>query len=334
MAYAPVPGTNTSGSNIFPHLQPYFLRRTALDQLLPNTPFRSVCEEDIIDKRNGKTMTWYRWTTLPSKTTATAEGIVGTSSGMPPSKTLTVTAARYDDYITISDVLRDTASTSMLEAAARQLGIRGALTVDNLTRTIIDAETGAVGTLLGTYLKLADFKAQGHILEGRNVMPFDNSGYFEAITHPYTAFDIVNDPSANGLADTFKYTAPEKAGGVTQDVRGQTAVAGGCRIRKSTAVLQTSGTPNKWRTYIFGKGGVGATSISGYQPSDVKDPLKEDFTVYSETITKPSFANPTGSIGGFVSYKFMWAVAVLQGAAPMGGSYRYSMLDAPSSIVS
>lgn len=304
-----------------------------MDALRPIFRFYDVCEPDVIPRREGKTITWFRYTNMPAATSQAPEGIVPTSLPMTPSKTVSATAAQYADYITTTDVLRDTAPDPHMEYLADQLGFRAAYTVDNITRAVIDAETSALQNPLATYLTAKDFRASWFILQGRNVRPM-NDGLMSALIHPYIAFDVVNDPAANGLADIYKYTDPEKAGGIKIGDRDQVAVVGNCKIVQSTNVLQTVGTPNKWRTYIFGKGAVGCTSVSGYEPSKVTDPNKQSFRVFSKVLKEPDVANPTGQIGGFVSYNWMHVAKVLEGPAGIGGLYRYVMIDAPSSIVS
>lgn len=333
MAYAPVPITNTSGSNVLSQLYGYSLNRKALSILRTKFRFLALCMPDMLEKREGKTRVWYRYTNLAAASNASAEGVVGTSISVPPSKTVSAVAAQYADFLTVSDVLRDTAPDPVLENMADAMGFRAGLTVDNVTRAVFDNETGANQTPLSTYLSVRDFRASDFILQGRNV-PYMTNGFYEALTHPYTCFDVVNDPSANGLADIFKYTAPEKAAGIKIEDRGQVTMVANCKITQSTNVLQTSGTPNKWRTYVVGADAVGTVSLAGYEPSKIVDPNKESFRVYTEVVKTPSVANPTGQIGGFVSYNFLHVAKVLEGSSEIGGSYRFITIDTPSSIVS
>lgn len=288
---------------------------------------------DKIPLRQGKTITWMRYTNMPAASNSVPEGIVGTSLPMPPSKTVSATVAQYADFLTTSDILRDIDPMPHMENLADQLGFRAGYTLDNVTRGVIDAETGALQSSISTYLSIRDFRAAWFILQGRNVRPMDN-GFMSALIHPYVAFDVVNDPAANGLADIFKYTDPEKAALVKIGDRDVVAIAANCRIVQSTNVKQTAGTPNQWRTYIFGAGAVGCASLTGYEPSKVTDPNKQAFKVYSRMLKEPELANPTGQIGGFVSYNWTTATRVLEGPAGIGGLYRYEMIDTPSSIVS
>lgn len=320
-------------SNTLEHLQSYKLRRTALEALWPNFTFYQVCEHDQLGMREGKTLRWHRYTHLGANTTAVAEGIVGTGIAHPPVKILDATISQYSDYLTISDLLRDTAPDAILDAFARELGFRAGLTGDNIMRAIIDAETSAAVTLQGQFLSAKDSRGVAYILQGRNVFA-QTSGWFEQLSHPYNVFDIVNDPTSAGFLDIYKYTDPSKAA-VNQitDRGGEVGTVSGVRIRKSTNVKKTSGTPNQWRSYIFGREAVGTVSLSSQPFNQISDPSKDVFKVTSQVYDAPSVANPMGLLGGSVSYKFTLVGKILSGTAQLGGSYKHAYIDAPSGIV-
>lgn len=332
MAYAPVNISNSSGSNTLGNLKSNYLINRALDQLRPNFVFGGVCDPDDIPKREGKQIMWYRGTNLAAATTGVAEGIVPTSLNLAPIKPITAIVTQYTDYINLTDILLATAPFDVMAKAADDLGFRAGYTVDNVTRGVIDAEVGdAIATALGTFLQGKDFASAGHILQGRNV-PYFADGYYKAFTHPYTAFDVVTDPSAGGVLDVYKYTSPDKAGGISREDRGMVTQIGLCKLYQSTNVKATSGTPNLWRSYIFGKGGMGCASLAGKGPSKVTDPNKQLFKVNS-MMTEMGVANPTGSIGGVVSYNFTYVAKCLQGGTDVGGVHRFQYVDTPSGIV-
>lgn len=316
------------------HLQAYELKKTALDQLRPNFTFYQVCEPDRIGSRSGRTRRWFRYTNMAANTTVATEGSVGSGIAGPQSKILDATAAQYADFMTLSDLLVETAPDDILQAFAEQLGFRAGLTGDTVVRTVIDAESSAVSSLLGVYLTAKDARGGAYILEGRNVFQ-QSSGWFEMLVHPYNAFDIVNDPTAAGFLDIYKYTDPSKAAAVQiSDRGGEVGTVSGVRIKKSTNVKLTAGTPNMWRAYLFGRGAVGTVSLGAQPFNQVADPAKETFTVNSKMLSNSGdLANPMGLIRGLVSYKYTLVAKVLSGASPMGGQYRYIMWDAPSSIV-
>lgn len=331
MAYDSVVIKTTS--NTLGQLQNYALRREALETLMPNFSFHRICMKDSLASREGKTRRWYRYMNLAGNTTPVTEGTVGTGISNPQVKPIDATISQYADFLVVSDLLRATAPDDILMNFAKALGFRAGLSGDNIVRGVIDAETGAAQTLLGSYLSAKDFRASSYILQGRNVFA-QSSGWYEAILHPYNAFDVVNDPTSAGLLDIHKYTDPDKAA-VTNitDRGGELARVSGVRLSKSTNVKLTSGTPNMWRSYVFGNESVGSVSLASQPFNQINDPMKETFSVYSETINKPSLNNPMGLIGGFVSYTFTLVAKVLSGPTPYGGAYKHAYIDAPSSIV-
>jgi N4-gp56 family major capsid protein len=252
------------------------------------------------------------------------------------SRTVSATVSQYTSFITVSDLLVDTAIDPIIQNASELLGYQGGLSVDVITRNIMDAEyvsaTVAPGqAMLGATIRVADLRNAASALSGNDVEPFEGNEWL-AYMHPFVEFDLVNDPSAGGLADIFKYTSPQSTPLVKFTDRGQVeTVVAGCRIVKTTNVKFTAGSPNKYRMYIFGKGAVGAVDLEGRGPNKVTDPKKQRFNI---NVIKgaPSIADPEGVIGGAVSYNFIYTTVVLDGPATIGGQYRYRMIDASSSI--
>lgn len=333
MAYQPVPASQTTGSSALAHLATVMYRKKALDVLQKKFVFQDVCMDDMLPRASGKTIQFYRYSNLPVSTTAKSpEGAVGTSQNLN-SKTVSATISQYTNFITVSDLLKDTAIDPLIQNAAERLGYQAGFSVDTITRTIIDNEASATDqTLLGSFLRAGDFRQSRHLLQGTDVQPMDN-GNFMGIAHPYVTFDLVNDPAAVGLADIHKYTEPNRARLISYEDRGRIAVVGGVDVQESTNVALIAGSPNKWRVYIFGKNGVGCVDLEGRGPNKIKDPSKQRFNVNVGQGSGPTGYDPEGVLGGFVSYNFSFAVVVLEGPAGIGGSYRFKTLSAPSSIV-
>lgn len=336
MAYAPVPDANLSSSNTAQHLNQIHRVTRFLENLKPNTPFAGVCMKDNIPTGNGKTVAWTKMTNLGANTSTVPEGTVGTSIGLAPSKTLTATVSVYRDYTTTSDINLKTEGEGWFKRAVDGLSHRASLTVNNVTRAAIDAESSAVITLLGSFLGSKQFAAGAAVLKGQNVRGFQG-GNFKAFIHPYNAFDVENDPSAGGLQDLYKYTNPEKLGAGVKTYANRGDLLGsiaGVDIFTSTSVLATSGTPNTWRGYLFGNESLGCSSLEGMSPTMVDDPSKQQFQIETWKTKGGSVANPDGSIGGGAFYRFTWVGGIaLSGPTAIGGVYKYQMFDAPSSIV-
>lgn len=330
MAYTPA--TNTSSSAGLAHLASIYYKRKGLDRLMKKFIFRQVCMDDMLPKANGKTVQFYRYSNFGTNTTPTVEGTVGTGLSMT-SKVLGATVSQYSAFITISDLVNLTAIDSQVTSASDLLGYQAGLSVDTMTRNVIDdCHTGTNQTLLGTYLRVADLRASRHGLQAIDVEPFEDNNFF-AILHPFVSYDLVNDPAAVGLADIYKYTDPKGSPLIKYEDRGVITHVAGCKVVESTNVYQgTSGSNTTYRVYIFGKGAVGCVDLEGRSPSNVQDPSKQRFKINVVNGGVPSIPDPEGVIGAAVSYNFVFTTVVLDGPAGIGGVYRHRTIDAISSI--
>ncbi len=328
MAYSPA--TNLTTSAGLPHVQVTYYKKKALDRLQKKFLFRNACMSDMIPKQEGRTVQWFRYFNLSANTTPSAEGTVGTGIS-PTSRVVSATVSQYTAFLTISDFLADTAIDPLVENHADLLGYQAGLSVDTITRNVIDAESSSTNqTLLGSYFRVADLRNARHALQAIDVQPMDD-GNFYCILHPYVSYDLVNDPAASGLADIFKYNTNVKDSPLVQyEDRGTITTVAGCKVVESTNVY-TQTSPNRYRVYIFGKDGIGCVDLAGRGPSKVTDPKKQRFAV---KVIRPdaSVADPEGVISAAVSYNFIFTACVLDGPAGIGGVYRYRTLDAQSSI--
>jgi N4-gp56 family major capsid protein len=326
MAYAPA-GNTTLG---LAHLQSEAIRRKALSRLQKKFRFRDLCVEDQLGLREGRTAVWFRYANLAAGTTPSTEGAVGTSLTMTSTK-VSATVSEFSNFISVSTLREETAPDPQLEAAGALLGYRGGLSVDNITRAAIDAESSNTNqSPIATYLRVGDIRAAVHTLQALDVEPFED-GEFKVLTSPYNSYDLVSDPAANGLADIFKYTNPVKANLVSRDDRGVVTHVAGAKVIESTNVYSST-SPNKWRTYIFGNGAFGCLTLAGAAPAKVTDPTKENFNIKVVKGGVPSGFDPEGMIGGWVSYRYVYSALWLDGPTGIGGTFRAKTIDAQSTI--
>lgn len=329
------PASNITTQSSFNHLATVYYDRVALDQLRTVTMFWKGVDERVHPKRNGKTVQFFRYGDFGANTTPTVEGQVPTGLQMSTTS-FTATVSQYDDYITISDFLDDTSISDEVTAAADQLGYRAALTTDEILKAEIDSAAGSVDlALLGSNFSAKDAANVRHQLQGLNIRPKSNDGYFEALIHPYVSYDLIKDPEVGGFQDLVKRGARQNNRLFTLEDRGFLAEIHGVRFWESTNVTQVSGSPNKWRVYFFGEGGVSAIDLAGRGPSRVMRPPNgpnasgDRFRVNVVRGLGPSKADPTGKIRAFISYNFVFVAKIMDST-----NYRFRKIDAPSSIVS
>ncbi len=321
------PAGNFTGQSGQAHLASVFYRRKGLDRLQKKFQFRAGLTTDVLPKQQGRTIQWYRYNNLAPSDTQTPEGVIGTSLAMS-SNVVGATVSQYTSFISISDLQLDTSIAPEIQNASELLGYRAGLSVDNMTRNVLDAENaGCSQTLLGASMTVSDLRAVRTNLQARDVRPLPD-GYFLAIMHPFITYDLVNDPTANGLADIWKYTDPEKGAGIKYEDRGTIGNIAGCKILEST---NTFSSGNSYRSYFIGDGAVTAVDLEGRGPSKVVDPTKQKFMI---NVIQPGKygADPEGVIGAYVSYNFVFTTVVLEGPAGIGGTYRMRQIDAASTI--
>jgi N4-gp56 family major capsid protein len=326
------PASNTTGTPTLAHLAQVLYRKKGLDRLEKKFVYRMACEPDVLEKQSGRTVQFFRYSNFGPGVAPTTEGNVGTGLQMT-SRYLQATVSQYTAFITVSDLLVDTAIDPILVSAAELLGYRGGLSVDTMSRNIIDTEAPNTNqAALSGYLLVEDLRHARHSLQAQDVQPFED-GEFLCFASPFATYDLVNDPAAGGLADIFKYnTNVRETPLVKYEDRGHVATIAGCRVIETTnAFTYQSSGDNFYRVYVFGKGAVGSVDLAGKAPAKVRDPKKQRFNI-NVIKGEPQIADPEGVIGGAVSYNFATTTVVLDGPAGIGGTYRFRTLDVKSTV--
>ena len=129
----------SSGNNLSAEMKTFY-DMTLIDEAAANLVHDQFGQKRPIPKGAGKTIEFRKFSSLPKATTPLTEGVT------PDGKTLDVTAitatvAQYGDYITQSDVLELTALDNTILEATKLLGKQAGLTLDTITRNIINAGT-------------------------------------------------------------------------------------------------------------------------------------------------------------------------------------------------
>lgn len=274
MAYSPA-GNNTT-SPALAHLATVWYNRRGLDQLKKRFRFYNCCEPDMIPRRSGKTVQWFRYTLLGANTTAAGEGAVGNSNSLTTT-TLSGTVSEYADFITVSTLLDETAIDPIVVNAAEQLGYSAGLSVDTIIKTAFDGQSGAVlspGTL-GTFATVDDLRRCKALLEGADVRPKDDRFYY-AVMHPYIIYDVKSDNTAGGFIDLMKAVYMGKTDdspfiNAPNPFDDPVGVVENIKIWATTNVTTSGTAPNVlYYNYVVGRGAAGAVDLQGSGPSRVE----------------------------------------------------------------
>ncbi len=326
MAYSPSPNATTAAG--LAHLATVWYNRRALDQLKARFRFYNACEPDMVPRRSGKTVQWFRYTLLGANITAAAEGTVGVSSTLTTT-TVSGTVSEYADFVTVSTLLDETAIDPIVQNAAEQLGYAAGLSVDTIIKAEFDTNSGAVlspGTL-GTYATVDDLRRCKALLEGANIRPKDQKFYF-CVMHPYIIFDIKSDSTAGGYIDLMKWAKPSEFIETNNPFDEPVGMVENIKIWATTNVTTSGSAPNVlYSTYVVGRGAVGAVDLQGSGPSKVEDPSKQQFRI-NVIRGGPQIADPAGMIGAAVSYRYVFLAKTLDST-----NFRYRIFKPDASLV-
>jgi N4-gp56 family major capsid protein len=326
MAYSPAGNLTTSAA--LAHQATVWYNRRGLDQLKRRFRFYNACEPDMVPRRSGKTVQWFRYALLGANTTAAPEGTVGASNSLS-TNTLSGTVAEYADFITVSTLLDETAIDPIVQNAAEQLGYSAGLSVDTIIKAAFDGQSSATlsPATLGTYATVDDLRRCKALLEGADVRPKDDK-YYYAIIHPYIIYDIKSDNTAGGFIDLMKWADPKVFLEPPNPFDDPVGVVENIKIWATTNVTTSGSAPNVlYSAYVVGRGAAGAVDLQGSGPSRVEDPSKQQFRI-NVIRGGPQIADPPGMIGAAVSYRYVFLAQILDTV-----NLRYRIFKPDASLV-
>ena len=263
----------TTQSSLSPEMKTYY-DMTLIDEAQAKLVHDQFGQKKPIPKGSGKTIEFRKFSPLAKALTPITEGVT------PNGNSLTVTAinatvAQYGDYIVQSDVLELTSLDNTIIEATKLLGNQAGLTLDTITRNILQAGTNvsycpkiaADGTetevtsraALDSTCQLTVDMVQRAVtkLRAQNAPTID--GDYVAIIHPYVAYDLMRDKE---WIESHKYATPENI------YAGEIGKIAGCRFVQSTEakIYKGDGCPTGlavFGTLFLGSGAYGVTEITG-----------------------------------------------------------------------
>ena len=202
----------SEGNDLSNEMKTYYQDRLIdlADPLLVHDQFG---QKRPIPQGRGKTTEFRAFRKLPKITNALVEGVTPDGQALD-TYTVVSTVRQFGAYVCLTDFIMATAIDPMAEEALKLIAQQGALSMDTVTREIINAGTNVQygdGTVdsredlaAANKLTVLAIRKAVRTLKRENA-PMINGNYV-AIVHPDTAFDLMSDPT---WVDWQKYTSPE-----------------------------------------------------------------------------------------------------------------------------
>lgn len=203
---------NTQTYTGIPQEQKTFYDRALLKRLLPQLVWSKWGQKKSAPKREGDTINFRRFNSLPVALTPLTEGVTPDGNSLDVSA-ITAVVKQYGDYVTLSDKIDLTAIDPVITETTTLLGEQAGLTIDTLARDILVAGTtvqyaGDVAGRINVAAKLTtdEVKKAVRTLRKNKVKPISGGAYIGLIDAE-TEYDIMSDPL---WVDVAKYSDKEK----------------------------------------------------------------------------------------------------------------------------
>ncbi|MDO4745437.1 MAG: N4-gp56 family major capsid protein, partial [Bacillota bacterium] len=214
-----------------------------------------------IPKGSGMEIEFRRFPALPVLDTPLTEGVTPSGQKLQVTR-MTAKLKQYGGYIVSSDLLELTSLDNMLTETVKLLGSQAGRTSDTVTRNVIVGGTSvryagdktSRSTLTATdVLTVQDVKKAVRDLKAKNAEKID--GYYIAIVHPDTVYDLQNDE---------EWVEASKYAGSTQIFNGEVGKLYGVRFVETTeaAIIQENDV-TVYATLFIGANAYGVTTLAG-----------------------------------------------------------------------
>ena len=190
---------------------------TLIDEAAPYLVHDQFGQKRPIPKGGGKKIEFRKYAALPKATKPITEGVTPDGNKLSLT-TIEAEIAQYGDYVTLSDILDLTNIDPIVVEATKAIGRQAGLTLDTITRNVLQAGTGVYycpksdGTVpedraqLDGTCKLTVDVVRRVVAKLKACNAPKINGNYVAIIHPYVSYDIKNDPK---WEEFHKYCNPE-----------------------------------------------------------------------------------------------------------------------------
>ena len=236
---------------------------TLIDEASPQLVHDQFGQKRPIPANGGKKIEFRKFASLPKALTPLTEGVTPDGKKLSASN-IEAEVSQYGDYVVMSDMLDLTAIDPVVVEATKVCGRQAGLTLDTITRNIIQAGTNVFyapksnGTAVdsrtaldNTCLLTVDVvKRVVAILKANNAPKIDGS--YVAIIHPYAAYDLMSDPN---------WLHPHQYKDTDNIYEGEIGKIAGVRfVETSEAKIYDGGV---FGTLFIADGAYGVTEITG-----------------------------------------------------------------------
>lgn len=285
--------------------------RKAVAALRSNLHLYECLEQKQMPSQAGVAMQIFGYTKLAANTTAATDGTPQSAGVALTASTGTITLSQYVDYVSYSDKIILTGISPVVQEGSELLAYRGALTVDTVISTTVDAAVTADSTTKidvahASYMTASIARKAAMQLRSNDVRPKDN-GLFRGVISSLLAFDMINDNAAGGFQDVFRYIDPKQLENSVDANTQRIAVVGNVEWYESnslpTVANFASTGVNGYRAYVFGKDAFFGASL-------LKNNLgQRNFSVMQKRFDAGNSLDPAGVIRAASVYNFYFGCA-------------------------
>ncbi len=264
-----------------------------------NLVYSHFAQKRPIPKNGGKTIEFRKFKPLAKATTALTGGVTPNGSALETTS-ITASLSQYDGFVRFTGIPDLTSVNPDMIETVDNIGEQAGNKLDRIVRDIVmegtnvqygDGSVASRAALTGgadsgnNYLTVDAVKKAVRALRKENAKPIN--GYYIAIVHPDTAYDLMNDPEWKEMNN---YTS----GNVEKLYKGEIGCVAGVRFVESTEAKIWKGTTDGGKdgravygTLVLGANAYGTTEIENNLCMVIKrsdsagaaDPLDRSLTV-------------------------------------------------------
>lgn len=255
---------DSSNAIIGSAIQQYYDKKL-LDRLISRFVHFQLGQKRPIPKNGGKTINFRKYLSFSAATTALTEGVTPNGKSVALTEKVS-TVAQYGDFVEVSDILDMTHIDPVLDEVADILGEQAADTLDRIVRGVLAGGTNIQyandATTLATIgtddrLTVTELRKAVRTLKRNNVKPMGD-GYYVAIVHPNTTFDLQGDTN---------WVNANQYAGSTNIFTGEIGRMYGIRFIETSNAFINAGAgasaADVYYTFIMGENAYGVVDVAG-----------------------------------------------------------------------